>query len=140
MENILKGEDKVSIQERIQEDLKTAIKNRDPIREDLKIIMSELQRQKTKILSDDSVVEILRRLAGWERDRLKTVELSRSDYLDTINKYIPEQLSEEEIEKWINENIDLTKLKNKFSAIRVILSHFGTATSGSQIRNILNNM
>jgi len=124
----------------IQTDLTTAIKNRDPIKEDLKIIISEFQRQKTKVLSDNTVVELLRRLAKWEEDRLHKVELTESDYLNVIYKYIPVQKTDTEIEDWINENIDLTKLKNKFAAIEIVIQHFGSFTSGSQVKNILNNM
>jgi len=125
----------------IQSDLKRAIINKDiTLREDLKIIVSELQRQKHKILSDASVVEILRRLESWECDRLARVEQTGSDYLCIIKSYIPKQTTDEEIEEWINDNIDLSKLKNKFSAIRVILNHFGISTSGGQIKKVLNNM
>ena len=131
----------MTIQEQIQSDLKEAITNKDiSLREDLKIIVSELQRQKTKVLSDVSVVERLRRLENWEGDRLARGGQTGSDYLCIIKSYIPKQTTDEEIEEWINDNIDLSKLKNKFSAIRVILDHFGISTSGSQIKNVLNNM
>lgn len=130
----------MTIQETIQSDLTTAIKNRDPIKEDLKIIISEFQRQKTKELSDDVAVGILRRLAAWEEDRLHKAGLTESDYRNVIYRYIPEQLADEEIENWINENIDLSKLKNKFAAIKVVIQHFGSSTSGSQVKNVLNNM
>lgn len=131
----------MTIQERIQSDLKEAITKKDiNLREYLKIIVSELQRQKHKVLSDESVVEILRRLENWECDRLAIVGQTGSDYLCTIKSYIPEQVTDEEIEEWINNNIDLSKLKNKFSAIRVILDHFGISTSGNKIKNVLTKM
>lgn len=110
------------------------------LKEDLKIIVSELQRQKTKILPDVAVVGILRRLLNWEYDRLEKTGQTCSDYLLIIKSYIPKQATDEEIEKWINNNIDLFKLKNKFSAIKVILDHFGTATSGGQIKDVLIEM
>ena len=87
-----------------------------------------------------AVVGILRRLLNWEYDRLEKTGQTCSDYLLIIKSYIPKQTTDEEIEEWINDNIDLSKLKNKFSAIRVILDHFGISTSGSQIKNVLNNM
>jgi len=126
------------IQEIIKEDLKRSIKKGDSIRkENLKIIVGELQRQKNKLLSDDETVQILRKLEKWENDRLKICKLSGSTYLDIIRFYIPIQLADEQIEKWIKENVDFTKFKNKLGAIKIVLDHFGTSTSGGQIRNIL---
>jgi len=131
-----------SLQDRIQADLKAAIVNKDiALRESLKIIVSELQRQKRKELSDETVVEVLRKLESWECDRLEKSGQTGSDYLYIIKNYIPKQVSDEEIEKWITENIDLSKVKNKFAAIKPVLNHFGTtATSGSQVKNVLLNM
>lgn len=131
----------MTIQERIQEDLKEAIRVNDKgSKEALKVIISEFQRQKSKVLSDEKSVEILRKLKSWAEEEQSFTPDSESVYLKLVSKYIPEQVADEEIEKWINENIDLSKIKNKFAAIKPVLNHFGTSTSGNQVKSVLLNM
>jgi len=131
----------MTIQETINNDLKVAINKRDnELRDNLKIIVSELQRQKTKVLSDDLTIEVLRKLAKWEKERLEKIGEIESYYLDLINKYIPEQVEDEVIEKWVKENIDLSKYKNNLAATKLVLNEFGTSTSGSQVKTILMRM
>lgn len=131
----------MTIQDQINNDLKNAISKRDnELRDNLKIIVSELQRQKTKILSDSSTVEILKRLIKWEQEKLEKIGESKSMYLDTILRYIPKQLTDEVIEEWIRENIDFSKFRNKFEAIKIILNNFGTSTDGKQVKTILMRM
>lgn len=131
----------MTIQDNINNDLKDAINNRDnELRDNLKVLVSELQRQKTKVLSDESSVEILRVLAKWEAERLEKIGEEKSDYLNLINKYIPEQVSDEIIEGWINENIDLSQFKYKLAATKLVLNNFGIYTSRDQVKSVLTRM
>jgi len=136
------------IQERIEEDLKKAIQSKDKLeRDNLKVIISELQRQKTKVLTDEATIYILQTLKGWEEDRLIATgqEKGGSNYLDILMRYIPEnmrikELNEETIKKWIKENIDLSKYKYKFASIKEIKSKLGPSADGHLIKKIITEM
>jgi len=134
----------MSIQEMLLLDLKIAIKNKDVgNRDNLKVIVSELQRGKSKTLSDEETIIILRRLRGWEEDRLaKSKQADDSGYLDLLNKYIPEQIfvDESEIKEWIYENINFSEYRKKFEAIKVVKGHFGSKASGQTIKDIITKM
>ena len=51
--------------------------------------------------------------------------------------YLPKQASEEEIRKWIQENIDFSVFKNKMQAMKPIMAHFGSSVDGNTVKNIL---
>lgn len=131
------------IQEVIETDLKAAIRDKnDIIKENLKIIVSELQRQRSKILSDVETTIVLRQLKTWETTRLDKCNITGgSTYLDIIDNYMPSQATDEEIKEWINENIDLTKFGNKYAAIKPTLKHFGLiATDKPTIKRVIDSM
>jgi len=138
----------MTIQETILSDLERAVKNKDiSNRENLKVIFSELQRQKTKILTDDTTIYILQTLKGWEEDRLIKCDVKEggSRYLDILNNYIPEsmqvkELNENAIKEWIIKNIDFSKYKNKFASIKLIKSNLGPGADGSLIHKIIEEM
>lgn len=132
------------IQEVIEKDLKKAIKEKNNTEKaSLKIIVSELQRARTKVLYDDVTVQILQKLKKWELDRLKIIsrqDINSSSYLDTIVKYIPAKLDHLQVKQWIEDNIDFSKFKNKLAAIKVVKSHFGPAVDGGEVRKIITDM
>ena len=136
---------KMSLQEKIKGDMTYYMsKNDKPKTDALKVIISELQRQKTKQLTDEQVIKILKSLLKSEEDRLSYIvkeELGvTSMYREVLMEYLPKQVSEEEITQWIKDNIDFSELKNKMQAVGIVMKHFGTKADGNTVKNIIQNM
>jgi len=128
----------MTIQERIQNDLKESIKSRDKDKTSyLKVIVGELQRLPDKELKDNQVVRVIKKLIEYEKENAERSKLDGSEYLDLLESYIPEQISSGEIEKWIKENIDFSQYKNKMQAMKPIMAHFGTGADGKIVKSIL---
>lgn len=127
------------LQDKILNDLKqTKVKN---TKESLKVIIGELQRQPTKILSDDQVIDIIKKLKKYEEERLeKLYENKDSLYLETLKKYLPVQVSEEEIRNWINQNIDFKSLKKPEMAIGIVCKYFGKSVDGNLVKDIVRSL
>ena len=105
----------------ILEDLKTAMKNQD--KETLAVIrmvkgaiqMEELNTKKE--LSDDEVISIIAKQIKTRKESITEFEkASREDLISKTNdeikileKYLPEQLTEEEVQKIINEAFEEVK-------------------------------
>jgi len=130
----------MTIQEKINNDLHQSIKLKSNITSNLKVIVGELQRNKKKILTDDEVIQILKKLKNNELELLKLMKKETSEFLDLLDVYIPEQASEKDIKEWISKNIDFTELKNHKQAIGITIKHFGSLTNGEIVTSIINNM
>ncbi len=101
----------MSLSDRLQEDMKLALKSRDGSRLStirmLRSSVSYAQIDKGDELTDDEVVAVLAREAKKRRETIEAAEQGgRSEVaareraeLEVINGYLPEQLGEAEIEK-----------------------------------------
>lgn len=124
------------LQDKILNDLKQE-KDKE-LKQALKVIIGELQRQPTKILSDEQVVAILKKLKKYEEERLsKYTNAETTPYLELLKKYLPAQVSEEEIKTWIDSNIDLTTLKNRSQAVGLVCKHFGKSVDGNLVKKVI---
>lgn len=126
----------MNIQDMIAYDMKTE-KDSD-FKNSYKVIVGELQRQTKKKLTDSETIAILKKLIKYEEEKLKFKQMPSSKYLEILNLYMPKQATEEEILKWIKENIDFTKFKNSKQVIGVICKHFGPATTGKFVTELIN--
>lgn len=109
----------MTLVERINEDMKLAMKSQD--KDTLKVVrMIKSAIQLTKIelkheLSDEEVVDVVAKQIKMRKDSI--VEFSKasrddlveeySKEIDILNKYMPEQLTLEEVEKIIDEAFNL---------------------------------
>ena len=104
--------------EQILNDLKIAMKNQD--KDTLKVIRmvkGSMQLEEIKLkheLNDDEVISIIAKEIKTRKESIKEFEKgNRQDLIDETNKeieilekYLPEQLSDEEIDSIINETFD----------------------------------
>lgn len=127
------------LQKRIMDDFYKSVKTRNK-KEILGCIVGELQRQKSKNLTDDETIKILKVLRENEKELMKYQQTLTSEYLDMINEYLPEEPTKEEITNWIKDNIDFTKYKNKLAAIKDVSKHFGAIVDNELIKTIIINM
>ena len=107
----------MSLKEQLFADLKTAMKEKDTLKKDtVQLIRSgilQFEKDNKVELDDEGVMEIITKQLKSRRDSLPDYEKSgREDLIEKLNKeieillsYLPEQLSEEEIAKIVEEAI-----------------------------------
>jgi len=129
------------MQEKIKTDLKEAMKARDEARvAAIRVVLGEFQRQTRKELTDQEVIALLRKLIKAEEETMARSGGQRSPYLDVLESYLPRQADEEEIRRWIADNIDFSQFKNKMQAMKPIMAHFAGTADGNTVRRILESI
>lgn len=105
----------MSLKERLLNDLKDAMKDKDVIRKDtiqlVRAAVLQIEKDKHVTLDDDGIAEVLSKELKSRRDAL--VEFEKSDRSDLVEKtkkeiefivqYMPKQLSAEEVEIIVKE-------------------------------------
>jgi len=132
----------MTLQEQIKKDLMQAMKDKDDEKKGaLRVVMGEFARAATKVLSDDEVMKIMKKLVKSERETMDlSGQTSDSRYIDILESYLPKLASDDALRHWIDENIDFSKYKNKMQAMKDIMGHFGSAADGSRVKEILQKM
>lgn len=131
----------MTLQEKIQAELKVSIKAKDAARTGaVRILIGEFQRQPQKILSDEQVIAIIKKLIKSEKELLASAKEETSDFLTIMEGYLPRQASREEIVAWIAANIDFSTFANRMQAMKPIMAHFGSTTDGNTVKEILQNI
>jgi hypothetical protein len=126
------------MQESLREDLKVAMKARDTDRTGaIRILMGEFARQPEKVLSDEQVIAIVKKLIKSERELLAAQKQEGSSFLTIMEEYLPQQASEEEIYAWVEKNIDFSLYGSKMQAMKPIMQHFGSAVDGNTVKKVL---
>jgi len=130
------------LQETLKKDLVTAMREKDEARKNtIRVIMGEIGRQSEKTLSDNDVIKILKKLVKSELELLEKSGASEdSEYLIILRNYLPQMATDEDIRKWITENIDFSQFKNKMQAMGPIMAHFGAAADGNRVKEILQKL
>lgn len=110
----------MSLKEQLFADLKAAMKEKDVVRKDtIQLIRSgilQIEKDNKVELDDEGVIEVISKQLKSRRDSLPDFEKSgREDLIEKLNReieillgYLPEQLSEEEIQKIVEEAITAT--------------------------------
>ena len=110
----------MSLKEQLFADLKTAMKEKDTLKKDtVQLIRSgilQYEKDNKVELDDEGVLEIISKQLKSRRDSLPDyVKSGREDLIEKLNKeieillgYLPEQLSEDEIAKIVEEAIAAT--------------------------------
>lgn len=111
----------IKMKERILVDLKNAMKNQNKdLLNVVRMVKGAIQLEEIKVkhvLNDDEVITIIAREIKTRKESIKEFEKGgRTDLvektekeIELLNKYIPEQLSEEEIIKTVNDVFDELK-------------------------------
>ena len=122
----------ISLKERLDGDLKDAMRNKDSIRRTvLRTIISEIRNAeiaKQEALDDEGVLVVMTKQAQQRRDSIEAFKAaSRSDLVESesaelkiISGYLPEQLSEDEIEVVITEVISQVEAKGSSAMGKVM--------------------
>lgn len=102
------------MKEELLKELKEAMKNKDEIRKNtitmLRSAILQVEKDTKKVLSDDEIIGIVAKEVKKRKDSISDYEKAdRQDIIDDLkkeieilSKYLPEQLTEEEIEKMVD--------------------------------------
>lgn len=128
----------MSMQESLSAELRAAMKARDTDRTGaIRILIGEFARQPGKLLTDEQVIAIIKKLIKSERELLTAQKQEGSPFLTIMEGYLPKQVSEEEIYAWVEKNIDFSAFGNKMQAMKPIMQHFGSAADGNTVKKVL---
>ena len=139
------------LKEKLLEDLKQAMKEKNVIRKNVvqMVRAAILQVEKDKLIevTDEQIVEIIAKEAKKRKDSIADYEKSgRQDLLDQIKQeiaileeYLPEQLSEQEIEekvKAIITNLEASSMKDMGKVMKTAKEELGASADGKTINEI----
>lgn len=108
----------MSLKEKLLQDMKEAMKQKDVIRKNtVQLVRSgilQIEKDNKVELDDEAVLDVIAKELKKRRDSLPDYEKSgRTDLIENLNKeievllgYLPEQLSESDIEKLVEETIN----------------------------------
>ena len=142
----------MALQEKFQEDLKDSMRNGDPIRRSViryirsKIHNEEIARQET--LDDDAIIDLLSKQAQQRRDSIEAFRIgNRQDLvgreeaeLAIILKYMPEQMSSEEITELAQiavEEIEATGHEDMGKVMSRIMPQVKGRTNGKAVSQVV---
>lgn len=139
------------LKEKLLEDLKTSMKEKDEIRKNavqmVRAAILQVEKDNGITLEDDKIVEIIAKEVKKRKDSLSDYEKSgREDLVSQIQEeikiltvYLPEQLSTEEITKIVSEVISktgATSIKDMGKVMKLAKEKIGASADGKTINEI----
>lgn len=107
----------MSLKEVLQQDLKSAMKNKETIRKNVitmvRASILQIEKDKKIELDDEGVIEVIAKAAKQRRDSIPEFEKgNRQDLIEDINReidilmaYLPQQLSDDEVSRIVADTI-----------------------------------
>ena len=139
------------LKEKLMEDLKESMKNKDVIRKNtvqmVRAAILQIEKDKGIEVEDDKILEIIAKEVKTKKDALKDFEKAeRQDLIEQTNQeiailqeYLPKQLSREEIkaelEKIIAE-IGATSMKDMGAIMKEAKAKMGASAEGKTINEV----
>lgn len=125
-----------SIYEAIKKEIVEAMKRGDTATRDYaRVVKAELDRKGDgRPLPDADAAKILKALRVTAEENQNAFELA------FLGKYLPQELSEAEIEAWIKANIDFSSLKSPMAAIGIVTKALGPAAPGERVKKVVEKM
>ena len=139
------------LQERLMQDLKESMKNKDVVRKNtvqmVRAGILQIEKDKGIEVNDDKILEIIAREVKTKKDALKDFEKAeRQDLIDQTNQeiailqeYLPKQLSREEIKvelEKIIEEIGATSMKDMGTIMKEAKAKMGASAEGKTINEV----
>ena len=147
----------ISLYDKIRQDMKHAMVKKDTgVRDTMRLIMGafptltvsitlESGKKTTRVkkpeeITDDDLLDIIRKFIKSEKTILEIKKETTSDYLELLNGYLPKMATSEDIEQWIRDTVDFSQFKSPMQAMGTVMKHFGKLANGDQVKEILKNM
>ncbi len=122
-----------TIYEAIKKEIIEAMKRGDAANRDFaRVVKAELDRKGDgRPLPDADAVKILKALRVTAEENQNTFEIA---FLD---KYLPQEMSEAEIEAWIRANVDFASLGSPMAAIGIVTKTLGPVAPGNRVKKVV---
>ena len=145
----------MALKEQLFEDLKSAMKEKDTIRKDtVQLIRSgilQIEKDKKIQLDDQGVIEVIAKQLKSRRDSMPDyVKSGRQDLVEKLNReieillnYLPEQLSESEIQKVIEQTIaeiGATSIKDLGNVMKAVNPKIKGRADGKVVSSLVKEM
>ena len=137
---------------KLQEEMKKAMKSGEKDRlSTIRMIISEIKKvqiDKKKDLTDEEIIQILQRYAKQRKEAIQQYKkANREDLVEkeekelkVVEEFLPEQLSEEEIENIVQETIEeigASSLKDMGKVMKVVMEKVKGRADGSTVSKIV---
>jgi len=134
----------MTIQETVYQEIQDIYSTGTEKRKILKLVKSEIQKEKFKEVPDTVVLKIMKNFisGATEMCTLLDPEVDVKDFvfnrriIEVLSPYLPKMVDYDEIKEYIN-TLDLDQYKNIMQAMKPIMSHFGSTADGNQVKSIL---
>ncbi|MCX7694555.1 MAG: GatB/YqeY domain-containing protein [Caloramator sp.] len=142
----------MSLKERIQEDWKAAMKNKDRFRANVLNMAKAAILQAEKVdgskLDDEQVIEVLNKEVKQRRDSIEEFEKgNRQDLIEQTSKeieilleYLPQQLTEEEISEIVKEavnEVQANSIKDMGKVMAIVMPKVKGRADGKLVNQIV---
>jgi len=136
----------------LQEEMKQALKAKDTEKLSvIRMLISEIKKvqiDKKKELSDEEIIQVIQKYAKQRKESIKQYrDAGREDLaqkeekeLEIVSKFLPEQLSEEEINKIVEQAISETgasSMKDMGKVMKVVMEKVKGRADGSLVSKIV---
>lgn len=125
-----------AIYDGIKKEIIEAMKRGDTASRDFaRVVKAELDRKGDgRPLPDADAVKILKALRVTAEENQNAFEMA---FLD---KYLPKEMSEAEIEAWVRANVDFSSLKSPMAAIGIVTKALGPVAPGDRVKKVVERM
>ncbi len=147
----------ITLYDKIRQDMKHAMVKKDTaVRDTMRLIIGafpsltvsitlESGKKTTRVkkpeeITDEDLLNIIRKFVKSEKTVLELKKETTSDYLKLLTAYLPKMATSREIETWIGKNVDFSKFKNSMQAMGIVMKHFGKLADGNKVKALLTNM
>ncbi len=139
----------MSLKDKLMDDLKSAMKDKDTVRKNavqmVRASVLQVEKDNKVTLDDEGVIEVVAKEVKKRKDVLPEYEKSgRDDLISDLKKeievlmaYLPQQLSEDEVEKLVIEAIEETSAKT-MKDIGKVMSAIMPKTKGRADGKVIN--
>ena len=143
------------LKEELMQDLKDAMKEKDTIKKDtvqmVRAAILQIEKDKGIEVTDEKIIEIIAKEVKGKKDALVDFEKGgRQDLIDQtnqeieiLNKYLPKQLSREEIEEKVKEiitQLGATSIKDMGPVMKEAKAQIGAAADGRTINEVVKDL
>lgn len=147
-----------NMKEKLMEDLKTAMKNKDIVKKNtiqmIRAAILQTEKDKQIELDDNSILEIINKQVKQKNDALEQFKkANRQDLVEQtkleiniLKEYLPKQLSKEEVEQIVidlSKTLGISDIKGMGTLIKSAKAKIGAGSDGKTIsevvKKVLNN-
>ena len=140
----------MSLKDKLMDDLKSAMKDKDTVRKNavqmVRALVLQVEKDNKITLDDEGVIEVVAKEVKKRKDVLPEYEKSgRQDLIDELTReievlmvYLPQQMSEEEIEALVIDAIAQTEAKS-MKDIGKVMAVIMPKTKGKADGKVINN-